>query len=330
MSSKSKPGSKFVSVEIIDDSSDEEIKDAGEINNTVEDSSNEVIEVRSLTMNKVKNRVSKKVTAKPKVNTDMDENLSSDKGKKERKKSEGKKEELPVEPICLLKKFYYSEGTLEIGADEAGRGPMFGRVYSGAVILPKEDSFHHFKMKDSKKFTSKNSKKINEVAEYIKQHAIAWAVEYEDEAVIDEINILQATQSAMHKAIKNVIAQLQKNPNIQLENNMDNLLLLIDGNYFKQLTILNKTKTKLVNVKYEMIEGGDNKYTSIAAASILAKVERDKYIEELCKENPELIEHYGIDSNKGYGSKRHMDGIRKYGITKWHRRTFGICSTFHL
>jgi ribonuclease HII len=242
-----------------------------------------------------------------------------------------KKEKKLKDPIeCLLKKFYYSEGTLEIGADEAGRGPMFGRVYSGAVILPKDDSFDHFKMKDSKKFTSKNPKKINEAAEYIKEHAIAWAVEYEDETVIDEINILQATQSAMHKAIKNVIAQLQKKQDVQLENNMDNLLLLIDGNYFKQLTILNKTKTKLVNVKYEMIEGGDNKYTSIAAASILAKVERDKYIEELCKENPELIEHYGIDSNKGYGSKRHMDGIKKYGITKWHRRTFGICSTFNL
>ncbi len=327
MTSKSNPMSKFVSVEIIDDTSDEEIKDEGEISNKSEDGSIEVIEV-------IKKRATKKacqmetgVIIQEDMNEKKDEGKKKEKGKKGKEK---KKEEDIVEPICLLNKFYYSEGTLEIGADEAGRGPMFGRVYSGAVILPKDDSFHHFKMKDSKKFTSKNPKKINEVAEYIKQHAIAWAVEYEDETVIDEINILQATQSAMHKAIKNVIAQLQKNQNIQLENNMDNLLLLIDGNYFKQLTILNKTKTKLVNVKYEMIEGGDNKYTSIAAASILAKVERDKYIEELCKENPELIEHYGIDSNKGYGSKRHMDGIKKYGITKWHRRTFGICSTFHL
>jgi ribonuclease HII len=81
-------------------------------------------------------------------------------------------------------------------------------------------------------------------------------------------------------------------------------------------------------LKYQLIEGGDNKYTSIAAASILAKVERDKYIEELCLENPELIERYGIDSNKGYGSKKHMDGIKQYGITKWHRKTFGICKEF--
>jgi ribonuclease HII len=233
-------------------------------------------------------------------------------------------------PICLLKKYMHEQGTIEIGADEAGRGPMLGRVYSGAVVLPKDDSFDHFKMKDSKKFTSKNSKKIQEVAEYIKQNAVAWAVEYEDEKVIDEINILQATQSAMHKAIKNVIGQLQKTDvsTDVLDPNFNNLLLLIDGNYFKQLTILNKGKTKLVTVNYETVEGGDNKFTAIAAASILAKVERDNYIDELCKENPELIERYGIDSNKGYGSKKHMDGIKTYGITKWHRRTFGICKEF--
>ena len=198
---------------------------------------------------------------------------------------------------------------------------MFGRVYSGAVVLPKDDSFDHFKMKDSKKFTSKNPKKIQEVAEYIKEHAVAWAVEYEDERVIDEINILQATQSAMHKAIRSVLRQL---------NGIDtnNLFLLIDGNYFKPLTVFNKKNNRIENAKYETVEGGDNKYTSIAAASILAKVERDKYIEDLCLENPELVERYGIDGNKGYGSKQHMDGIKQYGITKWHRRTFGICKTF--
>jgi ribonuclease HII len=236
-----------------------------------------------------------------------------------------------VVPTCLLKKYFHENfQIMEIGADEVGRGPMLGRVYSGAVVLPKDDSFDHFKMKDSKKFTSKSPKKIQEVAEYIKQHAIAWAVEYEDEKVIDEINILQATQSAMHKAIKSVIKQLQQKE-AQLnavDKNYDNLFLLIDGNYFKQLTILNQPKTKLVTVNYETVEGGDNKYTAIAAASILAKVERDKYIHELCQENPELVERYGIDSNKGYGSKVHMDGIRKYGITKWHRRTFGLCKEY--
>ena len=77
-----------------------------------------------------------------------------------------------------------------------------------------------------------------------------------------------------------------------------------------------------------MIKGGDNKYTSIAAASILAKVTRDEYILDLCKENPNLEEHYGIASNKGYGAKRHMEGIKEHGITKWHRKTYGICKEY--
>ena len=109
-----------------------------------------------------------------------------------------------VEP---LKHMFMSDTTIiEIGIDEAGRGPMFGRVYAGVAVLPKDDIFDHSLMKDSKKFTSK--KKIENVAEYIKENAIAWAVEYEDEQTIDDINILQATQSAMHKGIKNVLAQL--------------------------------------------------------------------------------------------------------------------------
>lgn len=208
---------------------------------------------------------------------------------------------------------------IEVGIDEAGRGPMLGRVYAGVVILPKDNKFDHSQMKDSKKFHSK--KKIKQVAEYIKENAIAWAVAYEDEQTIDNINILQATQSAMHKGITNVIGQMS---NVSL----DKILLLVDGNYFNPYTTFNKTTTKFETIKHKIIEGGDNKYTSIAAASILAKVERDKYIDELCVVNPELIKHYSIDSNKGYGSKKHMDGIKKYGITKWHRKTFGICKDF--
>ena len=225
-----------------------------------------------------------------------------------------------VEPLKYM--FDTDTTIIEIGIDEAGRGPMFGRVYAGVAVLPKDNIFDHSQMKDSKKFTSK--KKIENVAEYIKENAIAWAVEYEDEQIIDDINILQATQSAMHKGIKNVLAQLSNNKDIDY----DKILLLVDGNYFKPYSILNKTKTKLESIKCQMIEGGDNKYTSIAAASILAKVSRDKYIKELCIQNPELIERYSIDSNKGYGSKKHMEGIKKYGITKWHRKTFGICKEF--
>ena len=219
-----------------------------------------------------------------------------------------------------LKKYFNEDvNIIECGIDEAGRGPMFGRVYAGLVVLPKDDSFDHSQMKDSKKFHSK--KKIEQVAEYIKANAIAWAVEYETEQTIDNINILQATQSAMHKCIKRVLNELK------IEDT-SNMLLLVDGNYFKPYSLLNTSKTKLEYIKYQMIEGGDNKYTSIAAASILAKVERDKYIEELCLQNPELVERYGIDSNKGYGSKKHMDGIKQYGITKWHRKTFGICKEY--
>jgi ribonuclease HII len=226
-------------------------------------------------------------------------------------------------PVCLSKFYKEDLHIIEIGSDEAGRGPLFGRVYSAAVVLPKDDSFDHHKMKDSKKFHSK--KKIEEVADYIKENAIAWSVKYSDETTIDTINILQATQQAMHDAITDV-----KNQIMQLNTSLkpSDILLLIDGNYFNPLTHFNKTANKIEYIPYKMIEGGDNKYTSIAAASILAKVERDNYIEELCEENPELAERYGIDSNKGYGAKRHLDGIKQYGITKWHRRSFGICKEY--
>jgi ribonuclease HII len=220
----------------------------------------------------------------------------------------------------LLNTFYSDDiNILEIGVDEAGRGPLLGRVYSAAVILPKDNSFDHSKMKDSKKFHSK--KQIEAVAEYIKQNAVAWYVSFEDEKVIDQINILQATQKAMHSCILNVRYQCKEKSNSQFH-------LLIDGNYFNPLTVYNKKSNKLEIIPYSCITGGDNKYSAIAAASILAKVERDKYIEDLCKENPELVEKYGIDQNKGYGAKRHLDGIKEYGISIWHRRSFGICKQY--
>ena len=85
------------------------------------------------------------------------------------------------------------------------------------------------------------------------------------------------------------------------------------------------TNDELYTIPHECFKGGDDLYSSIAAASILAKVERDNYILDLCEKYPKLKEYYSIDTNKGYGAKVHMDGIRKYGITKWHRRTFGAC-----
>jgi ribonuclease HII len=228
-----------------------------------------------------------------------------------------------------LEKYYKEDNNIfEIGVDEVGRGPLFGRVYTAAVILPKDDSFDYSKVKDSKKFHSK--KKIEEVDKYIKDNALAWYVSFEDEKKIDEINILQATQLSMHNSIYEIRKQFNKNLKEQgKEENKDYCYnLLIDGNYFKPITYLDKKTNKLETIPHITVEGGDNKYASIAAASILAKVERDRYIDELCMENPTLSEYYGIDSNKGYGAKKHIDGIKEHGITIWHRRSFGICKTF--
>jgi len=229
---------------------------------------------------------------------------------------------------CLKKSFLEDPSIYEIGVDEVGRGPLFGRVYTAAVILPKDDSFDHSKMKDSKKFHSK--KKIEEVAEYIRQNAIAYYISYEDEKVIDEINILQATQRSMRTSIMEVRKQLLDKKVVEVAEKKEPLKvhLLIDGNYFIPITFLNKDTNKIETIPYDFIEGGDNKYSAIAAASILAKVERDKYIEDLCIAHPELVKKYSLDTNKGYGSKKHLDGIKEHGITVWHRRTFGICSTF--
>jgi ribonuclease HII len=173
-------------------------------------------------------------------------------------------------------------------------------------------------MKDSKKFTSK--KKITEAAEYIKTHAISWGVAYSDENVIDSINILQATQRTMHLAIRDAISGATRNLDISL----DKVHLLVDGNYFKPYL----HGSEKVLVSSQTVEQGDNTYSSIAAASILAKVARDQYIDDLCAEHPTLSEYYAIDSNKGYGAKKHLDGIKAHGITQWHRRTFGICKNY--
>ena len=219
-----------------------------------------------------------------------------------------------------LNKFYNEDSELlEIGIDEAGRGPLFGRVYTGAVVLPKDVDFEFDKMKDSKKFNS--VKKINEVAEYIKEKALAWSVTYNDEKVVDNINIRQSVLSSMHNSIKGVIDTTSNSDNKEY-------FLLVDGNDFKPYMRFDQVNEILLPVKHVCIESGDNKYCAIAAASILAKTERDKYILDLCDEYPELKERYGIDKNKGYGTKLHLDGIKEYGISKWHRKTYGICKSY--
>lgn len=230
-------------------------------------------------------------------------------------------------PLPLLKSHFDEPNVYEIGVDEVGRGPLFGRVYTAAVVLPKDDSFDCSMVKDSKKFHSKA--KIEAAAEYVRQHALAWYVSYEDEKRIDEINILQATQLSMHQAIHQVRNQCASL--FEEKGTCDaKLHLLVDGNYFRPFTYIEtegKDK-KMASIPHTTIEGGDNKYASIAAASILAKVERDKYIADLCQEHPELAERYALDDNKGYGAKKHLLGIQQYGITQWHRKTFGICKQF--
>jgi len=217
-------------------------------------------------------------------------------------------------PVKVLEHYYsLDDGSTEIGVDEVGRGPMLGRVYSAAVILPKDENFNHALMKDSKRFHSKT--RILEAYEYIKKNCIAWNVGYSSETTIDKINIRNATHRAMHEAIKGIIKPYE------------NAHLLVDGSDFKPYTIM-KEDIGIVQVPTTCIVGGDDKYTAIAAASIIAKVTRDKYIETLCEMNPTLDEKYGILSNKGYGTKTHMDGIKTYGITKFHRRSFGICRGF--
>jgi len=214
--------------------------------------------------------------------------------------------------MSLKTAYCLEEAIMEIGVDEAGRGPMFGRVYAGAVILPKSlADFQHALMKDSKKFHSE--KKIREVAAYIKEKALAWAVGWADEREIDELNIRRATHKAMHQAIQEIIAKQEDKKDI---------LLLVDGNDFTPFKCAEQP------IPHVCIEGGDNTYSCIAAASILAKVARDDYIAELCAAEPELITRYDLLKNKGYGTKKHMDGIKEHGITQWHRKTFGICRGF--
>jgi ribonuclease HII len=228
---------------------------------------------------------------------------------------------------CLLKNYYNNNTLFEIGIDEVGRGPMFGRVYSAAVILPSNETFKYELLKDSKKFTSQ--KKISEVADYIKQNALFWAVCYEDEKAIDTLNIRNATLKAMHNAISAIISKYNLvNTNVNTNVNCDlneQFYLLIDGNDFKCYTYFCKTSNIIKQLNHVLVEGGDNKFCSIAAASILAKVERDNYIRTMCLEFPKLDTYYGLLNNKGYGTIKHMEGIKKYGISKWHRTTYGCC-----
>jgi len=218
----------------------------------------------------------------------------------------------------------------EIGGDESGRGPMLGRVYTAAVILPL--AFDHSLMKDSKKFHS--VKKINAAAAYIKAHALHWRIEYADEQTIDQVNIRQATFQAMHRAIRGVMQEAAGTPAAKGTQEAAGqgaaplFHLLIDGCDFKPLTQVDLQENKVREVPHTCIEGGDNLFSAIAAASILAKVARDAYVADLCAAEPSLIERYDLLQNKGYGTKKHLAGIRAHGLSPYHRKTFGVCKEF--
>ena len=218
-----------------------------------------------------------------------------------------------------LQLFKNPEFDVEIGIDEAGRGPMFGRLYVAAVVLPRDGSFFHKDIKDSKKI--KSVKKMKECFDYIIQNSVYYAIHFVEHDVIDKINIRQAVFQGMHACIKDIYDRMESPSKLQL---------LIDGNDFKPYVFFDETRQNIVTLPYETVEGGDNTYMSIAAASILAKVSHDKYIEEMCKKNPLLEEFYGLSSNMGYGTKIHMNGIKRYGISPWHRKSFSPCKNLKI
>jgi len=196
----------------------------------------------------------------------------------------------------------------EIGLDEAGRGPLIGRVYAGAVIWGMNTKDNDNIIIDSKKLSAKKRAKA---LEWIKSNVLAWGVGWAEPNEIDSINILNATKLAMDRAIINLKESVC---NESYFNSLNDLI--IDG-------IGWENKFKDYNVK--SVVKGDAKYLSIAAASIIAKEYHDEYIKQLCIDNPELDEKYSLTSNMGYGTKKHIDGLNKYGNSQFHRKTFKPC-----
>lgn len=196
---------------------------------------------------------------------------------------------------------------LEAGLDEAGRGCLFGRVYTAAVILPHDlVEEKGLIIRDSKKVSKKKRAKLRK---FIEENAIDYSVAYSESYEIDNDNILKTTMNTMHKAIDGLKIRPE--------------FLLIDGNYF--IPYHNEEE----KIDHRCIIDGDNSFKAIAAASILAKEYRDEYIKNLCKENIMYMK-YDLHHNKGYGTRTHMEAIKKYGITPEHRRTFGICKRMPL
>jgi len=227
--------------------------------------------------------------------------------------------------MTTLERFYHSENQYELCIDEVGRGCLYGRTYIACVVLPRDpDLFDATDVKDSKKFSSK--KKIRDVAARIREQALFWHIEYIEHDVIDKINILQAVMKGMHACIHTVSSKIKQTqePN---KTHANKFMAVIDGNYFTPYLWYDDTKEMICQFPHVTVEKGDARYMGIAAASILAKVARDDYIADLCAKHPQLTTYYGLDTNMGYGTKRHLDGIRNHGLTQWHRTTFGLCKS---
>ncbi len=187
----------------------------------------------------------------------------------------------------MLKTFHSK--AKEAGSDEAGRGCLAGPVTAASVILPKK--FQNKILNDSKQLSELKRIKLRPI---IEEQSIRFGISHVNEEKIDKINILNASILAMHKSLD----KLKEKPS----------LILVDGNRFKPYK----------NIPYKCIVKGDSKYMSIAAASVLAKTYRDAYMLKLHEEFP----MYNWAKNKGYPTKEHREAIRKYGLTKYHRRSF--------
>lgn len=183
------------------------------------------------------------------------------------------------------------EGRIEAGCDEAGRGPLAGSVFAAAVILPPD--FHHPLLNDSKQMSEKNRDLLRPI---IEREAIAWAVEEVTAGEIDQLNILWASVTGMQRAVRRLAVKPE--------------FLLIDGNKFRPFD----------GYPYQTVVKGDATFASIAAASVLAKTHRDEYMRALALEYP----MYGWDKNMGYPTREHIEAVKKYGLSPYHRKSFHL------
>ena len=201
---------------------------------------------------------------------------------------------------------FQNDDAVEVGLDEAGRGCLFGRLYVGAVVFPKElDDFFDqgaalHMIKDSKVLTDRKRRILYD---YIQECALDKAVAFAEATEVDEHNVLVADMRCMHRALNALTVPVNR--------------ILVDGDVWKPWT----------NEDGEVVEAhtvvdGDATYLSIAAAGILAKVARDRWVEEMCATHPEWDAHYSLVKNKGYGTAAHMKGLKEHGVTDHHRRSF--------